>query len=254
MVGARNDGAARGAILTAATRLFAARGFDATPLQAIADEVGVTKQAVLHHFPSKELLRKAVFDDILAHWNETLPRLLLASSASNERFDAVFAETLRFFTADASRARLVAREALDRPKEMRELLRGPVRPWIAAISGYIRAGQDAGRHYADVDPDVYVAEIMLFVITTVAVMPVVDAAVEGRGSRERMLSELTRIARASLFASGSPARAGAHDRGRSSTSSGKSGREGTPWRASSATTTTSGSGSKRASTGRRSSS
>jgi len=244
MVTARIDGDGRSAMLRAATALFAERGFDATPIQAIADAVGLTKQAVLHHFPSKEHLRKAVFDDILAHWNETLPRLLLAATASSERFDAVFAETLRFFTADPARARLVAREALDRPNEMRELVRGPVRPWIQAIASYIRAGQESGRHHVDVDPEIYVSEMMLFVITTVAVMPVVDAAAPGRTSQARMEAELTRIARASLFESREPA----------TTGKGPTAPTGeTPWRASSATTTTSGSGSKKGSTGRRSS-
>ena len=52
----------RDQVIEAASRLFAARGFDATPLQDIADEVGVTKQAVLHHFPTKVALLEAVLD------------------------------------------------------------------------------------------------------------------------------------------------------------------------------------------------
>src|SRR5690242_7312437 len=91
---------AQAGIVTAATRLFAAQGFGATSVQEIADAVGVTKQAVLHHYPSKEHLRRAVLDSVLAHWNETLPKLLLAATASSERFDAVFGELGRFFAAD----------------------------------------------------------------------------------------------------------------------------------------------------------
>src|SRR5579885_716087 len=119
----------RAAIVSAATKLFAARGFEGTALQDVADAVGVSKQAVLHHFPSKEHVRQAVLDGILAHWNEALPRLLLAATASTDRFEAVFGELHRFFASDPDRARLVMREALDRPAEQRKLLRGPVRPW-----------------------------------------------------------------------------------------------------------------------------
>src|ERR1700744_4595551 len=116
MVAARapeND--VRVATVSAAMRLFAAHGFEGTALQDIADAVGVTKPAILHHFPSKEHVRQAVLDAILSHWNEALPRLLLAASGSGDRFDAVFGELYRFFSNNPDRARAVARGALDRP-------------------------------------------------------------------------------------------------------------------------------------------
>src|SRR5262249_53334473 len=65
----------RAQALAAATRRFAAQGVGATSIQEIADEVGVTKQAILHHFPSKERLRDAVLEAMLAHWQERLPRI-----------------------------------------------------------------------------------------------------------------------------------------------------------------------------------
>src|SRR5688500_17820107 len=115
MVATRAAVDVRTGIVQAATRLFAAHGFDGTAVQDIADAVGVSKPAVLHHFPSKEHVRQAVLDSILAHWNGTLPRLLLAATASADRFDAVFGELHSFFAADPDRARVVMREVLDRP-------------------------------------------------------------------------------------------------------------------------------------------
>jgi AcrR family transcriptional regulator len=190
---------ARAAIVAAATKLFAARGFDGTALQDIADAVGVTKPAVLHHFPSKEHVRQAVLDGILAHWNSTLPRLLLAATASTDRFEAVFGELHRFFASDPDRARLVLREALDRPPELRKLLRGPVRPWLDAVAGYIRAGQESGRHFADVDAEAYVVLVLQFVITASASAALTSTVLDDDG-RARYDRELARIARASLFA------------------------------------------------------
>jgi len=188
----------RAATIVAATRLFAARGFGGTALQDIADAVGVTKPAVLHHFPSKEHVRQAVLDAILAHWNDALPRLLLAATASADRFDAVFGELHRFFAADPDRARLIMRETLDRPTEIRKLLRGPVRRWHAAIGQYVSAGRDSGRHYADVDPEAYVIHILLLVITATASASVTTAVLES-DAHPRYDRELARIARASLF-------------------------------------------------------
>jgi AcrR family transcriptional regulator len=196
--------------VAAATRLFAAQGFEATSIQAVADEVGVTKQAVLHHFASKELLRHAVLDAILAHWKEALPRLLMAAatgagephrSRSEARFDAVFGELHRFFAEDHHRALVVLREALDRPADMRKLLRGPVKPWLSAISDYVRAGQKAGTHHADLDPEAYVVHVLQLVIAASASAPVFTALLD---SRARYDGELARIARSSLFSPTKP--------------------------------------------------
>jgi TetR/AcrR family transcriptional regulator len=186
------------ATTAAATRLFAARGFEATALQDIADAVGVTKPAILHHFPSKEHIRQAVLEAILTHWNEALPRLLLAATASDDRFDAVFGELHRFFAADPDRARLIVRETLDRPAEIRKLLRGPVRRWLAAVGEYVRAGRESGRHYSEVDPEAYVIHTLLLVISATASAAVTMAALD-TDARARYDRELARIARASLF-------------------------------------------------------
>ncbi len=195
----------RAEVLSAATRLFASHGFDGTVLQDIADAVGVTKPAVLHYYPSKEHIRAAVLDSILEHWNRTLPRLLVAVTASSDaatgshdRFDAVFGELVRFFAADPDRARILLRETLDRPAEMRKLLRGTVHQWHTAVAGYIQAGRDTGRHYADVDPEAYVVLIMLLVITATASSPGTAAALD-RDGPARFDREVARIAHASLF-------------------------------------------------------
>ncbi len=194
-----NDVRARA--LASATRLFANQGFDGTSLQEIADQVGVSKPAVLHHFPSKEDLRRAVLDGILDHWREALPRLLLAATASTDRFEAVFGELHSFFASDTDRARLLARELLDRPAEVRKMLRGPVRPWLGAISGYIEGGKKSGRHFEDVDAEAYVILILLLVVSSSAAASVGRAGIDGDAaeSKLRFDNELARIARASLF-------------------------------------------------------
>ena len=47
-------------ILETAERLFAEHGYDATSLQMIADEMGLTKAAVYYHFPAKVDIRHAI--------------------------------------------------------------------------------------------------------------------------------------------------------------------------------------------------
>ena len=52
--------ATRERVLTTAVRLFAERGYDGTSLQAIADEMGLTKAAVYYYFHTKADILKAV--------------------------------------------------------------------------------------------------------------------------------------------------------------------------------------------------
>jgi AcrR family transcriptional regulator len=192
----------RAQILSEATRLFAAHGFDGTSLQMVADAVGVAKPSLLHHFPSKEALRLGVLEQMLAHWTGLLPKLLLAASAAEGRFEAVTEALVSFFQDDPDRARLLLREAIDRPKETRELLLRHVRPWTSAIAGYIRRGQEHGEHFADVDADAYVVCILQLVVTTAAAESTLGALLtETRtgARRGRMVAETLRIARASLF-------------------------------------------------------
>jgi TetR/AcrR family transcriptional regulator len=202
-------------VVAEATRLFAASGFEATPLQDIADAVGISKPAVLHHFPSKEHIRIGVMEAIFAHWRDQLPRLLLSATESHARFDTVLGEVYRFFAANPDRARFVAREVLDRPAQARAML-GTIVPMLRGIAGYIRAG--LGEKTDDVDPDAYVIHVMQMVIGASAMADVTSVMLgDGPDGRARYDRELTRIAKASLFG-----RRGARPRETSATTAKKS--------------------------------
>src|SRR5690348_16166048 len=54
--------AQRERILRAAMELFSARGYRGASLEAVAQAVGITRQGVLHYFPSKVHLLLGVLD------------------------------------------------------------------------------------------------------------------------------------------------------------------------------------------------
>lgn len=60
-----SDLTARSRIRDAAIRLFATDGFAATSVRVIADEAGVSPALVMHHFGSKEGLRRACDEHVL---------------------------------------------------------------------------------------------------------------------------------------------------------------------------------------------
>jgi AcrR family transcriptional regulator len=63
----RNGGAlpSRERIHRAALTRFARYGYDAVSLQQIADDVGLHKSSLFHHYPSKSALLEAVFDTVM---------------------------------------------------------------------------------------------------------------------------------------------------------------------------------------------
>lgn len=188
-------------IVAAATRLFAARGYSATSVQAIADAVGVRKQSLLHWFPSKEHIRDAVLDSVLDHWRETVPRALAAATTGSRRFEGLIGEVITFFQADPDRARVLLRESLDRPEALGQRLKDRLGPWLPLVTDAIRAGQASGRVHAHLDPEAWLVELVLALVGSFAVDSVSHGLLAGDpvALRERRTRELVRLARSSLF-------------------------------------------------------
>ncbi len=196
----------RDQILSSATRMFARRGYAATSLQTIADEVGIRKPSLLYHFPSKEALRESVLDHVIQHWNEAVPRLVTTVSSGRGRFDGLTRELVRFFEEDPDRARLVLRELMDRPEQMQARLRSGVRPWVALMADLIRQGQAAGGLRGQADPEGYVVHVITLALCGIAARPTLAELMTGTDAQARHTEELLRIARTSLWVDSDPIR------------------------------------------------
>jgi TetR/AcrR family transcriptional regulator len=189
----------RARILVQATRLFAAQGYEGTSIQQVAEAVGITRPTLVYHFGSKEQLRRAVLEQLLAHWKEDLPRVLTAAQTGSDRFRSALDALVSFFRADPDRARLLSREMLDRPKEMTDLFAVHLQPWTSLLTDYIRRGQEEGRTRAAVDPEAYVVQILHAAIGIIATGGATMHILRDPPDLDRQLAELFRIARTSLF-------------------------------------------------------
>ncbi|WP_310963662.1 TetR/AcrR family transcriptional regulator [Nocardioides terrisoli] len=60
------------AILEAALRLFAEKGYDATSMREIAEALGISKPALYYHFDSKEDIVRAILQDMVVQLDDVV--------------------------------------------------------------------------------------------------------------------------------------------------------------------------------------
>ena len=149
-------------------------------------------------------LRLAVLDGLLERWNDILPKLLMAAAGGEDRFETIVRETVTFFNDDPDRARLLMREILDRPEDMRTRLEEHVAPWVNVVADYIRKGQRSGELHHNVDPEAYILQVVNLIVSGVASASCLDGGLLPPKSPQgdpatRHARELMRIARVSLF-------------------------------------------------------
>jgi AcrR family transcriptional regulator len=65
-------------IINAAERLFAERGYDETPVEAIISEVGIAKGTFYHYFVSKEDILDAIIDHLVKDVEEMMSSIEVA--------------------------------------------------------------------------------------------------------------------------------------------------------------------------------
>lgn len=143
----RRDGVAdtKAQIVAVAMRHFAADGYASTSLNVIADEVGIRRPSVLHHFATKEVLYRAVLEDPFIEW------FTLVSDATGDvepgwpQVEKVVRAAFRFFEERPDFVRLVRREALDDGPVLAAELMERVRPLFDAARAWLDKQMDAGR-------------------------------------------------------------------------------------------------------------
>src|SRR4051794_27341460 len=79
----------QGAVLRAAIELFIRKGYDATSIGDVAEELGVTKSAIYHHVPSKEHLLSQALDEALDELEATVAGAADAGGSAYERLRGV---------------------------------------------------------------------------------------------------------------------------------------------------------------------
>ncbi len=139
------------AVLRAAIDLFNRKGYDATSIGDVAEELGVTKSAVYHHVPSKEHLLSEALDEALGELEAAVSAAAAAGGSAYERLRGVVRRSVEVLVDHQPAVTLLLRVHGNSPTETAALeRRRRIDARLAALVG--RAAAE-GALRADLDPD-----------------------------------------------------------------------------------------------------
>ncbi|MDE0802135.1 MAG: TetR/AcrR family transcriptional regulator [Acidimicrobiales bacterium] len=133
-------------ILEAALRSFGTSGIDGTSLDAIARDLGMTKQAILYWYPSKDALVDAVIDFCASELQRRFARGLAGSTATDgfARIETIVRVAFRLAARHPSMLGFMREvNRLGPPTSTR--LTEAVTPLLTAAAGWLDDEMDAGR-------------------------------------------------------------------------------------------------------------
>lgn len=145
MAPAPESGTTRTLILAAALRRFADQGFAATSLTEIADDVGIKRPSLLHHFPSKEALYREVLVAELADWTSLVNVAVVGGSGGWVQAERVLVAAFEYFEKHSEFVRLTRREAIDGGPMLSAELGAVLRPMFDRAVTFLEREMDAGR-------------------------------------------------------------------------------------------------------------
>jgi AcrR family transcriptional regulator len=139
------------AVLRAAIDLFNRKGYDATSIGDVAEELGVTKSAVYHHVPSKEHLLSEALDEALAGLEATVDAAVAAEGSAYERLRGVVRRSVEVLVDHQPAVTLLLRVHGNTHIENAALRRR--RGIDARLAELVGQAADEGALRADLDPD-----------------------------------------------------------------------------------------------------
>ena len=143
MVTVQSTPSTRELILAAASRHFAERGYDGTSLNDIADDVGIRRPSLLHHFPSKEALYREVFARAVLDFAERVDQAVQGNREGWKQLEHVLEAAFDFFVENPEFVRLVRREQIENSHGID--LGVALRPFFQQACAFFEREMDAGR-------------------------------------------------------------------------------------------------------------
>ena len=139
------------AVLRAAIDLFNRKGYDATSIGDVAEELGVTKSAVYHHVPSKEHLLSEALDEALTGLEAAVSAAAGADGSAYERLRGVVRHSVEVLVEHQPAVTLLLRVHGNSETEKAALARR--RRIDARLAELVGRAAGEGALRADLDPE-----------------------------------------------------------------------------------------------------
>ena len=130
-------------ILQTARRLFVQQGYTATSMRQVAEQTGIGKATIYHHFPDKQAIVKALLEESTAHMEASL-RLLQEQPEPRLRIQLAATESINFFFNSADLIQVVRREVPGARAEMQAGFMDFFQKWLALLAEAIQCGIQQG--------------------------------------------------------------------------------------------------------------
>ncbi len=130
-------------LIHSATKMFAQRGFYGTSIRDIADQLDISKQALLHHFSTKEKLYGEVLKQIAEQVMERVNHNEQYDSATLQ-IETAFERMAQWGLEDLDGARVLMRELLDNAERAPHAINWYLNPLLEAMVAIIKKGQSQG--------------------------------------------------------------------------------------------------------------
>jgi TetR/AcrR family transcriptional regulator len=165
----RGEGARERAI-EVGERLFAERGLYGTSVRDLAGALNVPTASLLHHFPRKEALYRAVLERIAGDLDRVLARAIAGTGDHAARLRVLVRSFASWSHRNPRRSNLLLRELIDNPARIGAAEVLPLEPVVERMSAFLRDGTRAGA-FRRVDPILFLIHLAGSIAYFVAARP-----------------------------------------------------------------------------------
>jgi TetR/AcrR family transcriptional regulator, cholesterol catabolism regulator len=138
-------------IVSAAAKVFRTKGYHAATVRDIADEVGILKGSLYHHFESKEELLYLVVKEPIAQMYRTIAEIAAADLHPTEKLRRAISAHLQAFDRHYPHLFVYLREREAVKRRFREMIGFSPKEYEHCWQQILREGVDIGEFRADLD-------------------------------------------------------------------------------------------------------
>jgi TetR/AcrR family fatty acid metabolism transcriptional regulator len=156
-----NEPEKRRAILHAAVKVFASKGYQGCRIADVAREAGVAYGLVYHYFRSKEELLESVFAEQWTIFKRSIAAIADGPGAASEQLASICRFAIDVFRTAPAAVRVLLLEVARTPNALRAgSTRETFESTLAQVAAVVRRGQEAGELRPDVDAPIAAAALL----------------------------------------------------------------------------------------------